>query len=125
MATNKKSAEGLDFTLRGERPQAVPVTIDGRAYGVSTNALAVSRAIRGVLVQTQAVQAAMGDPSADLDAAAESLGGASRLMAREVFGDDSMLGEGTVDVVEVTRLVGIAREAMASPAYRAAQSLAE
>ena len=59
MATNNKSGDVLSFTLRGGRPQMVPVDIDGKACGVSTNALAVTLAIKRVLTQSRAVQAAM------------------------------------------------------------------
>ncbi len=118
MATNK-SGNVLSFTLGG-RPKAVPVDIDGKACGVSTNTLAVTLAIKRVLTQTRAVQAAMGDDAADLEAEAAKLDEASRAMARDVFGDEGLLGEGTVDVAEVTRLIVIAREVMSSPAYLAA-----
>ena len=119
MATNK-SGDVLSFTLRGGRPPMVPVDIDGKACGVSTNTLAVTLAIKRVLTQTRAVQAAMGDDDADLEAEAAKLDEASRAMARDVFGDEGLLGEGTVDVADVTRLIVIAREVMSSPAYLAA-----
>lgn len=119
MATNK-SGDVLSFTLRGGRPTMVPVDIDGKACGVSTNTLAVTLAIKRVLTQTRAVQAAMGDDAADLEAEAAKLDDASRAMARDVFGDEGLLGEGTVDVADVTRLIVIAREVMSSPAYLAA-----
>ena len=124
MATNK-SGGVLSFTLRGGRPAMVPVDIDGKACGVSTNSLAVTLAIKRVLTQSRAVQAAMEGDANDLEAEAAKLDEASRAMAREVFGDEGLLGEGTVDVVEVTRLIGIARAVMSSPAYMAANGKAE
>ena len=124
MATNK-SGSVLSFTLRGVRPAMVPVDIDGKSCGVSTNTLAVTLAIKRVLTRSRAVQAAMEGDANDLEAEAAKLDEASRAMARDVFGDEGLLGEGTVDVVEVTRLIGIAREVMASPAYQAAQAVAE
>ncbi len=124
MATNKKSGD-LSFTLRGERPQSVPVTIDGQVYGFTANVSRANLAVRRVLAQVRAVQAAMEDPESDFEAASANLDEAARSMARDVFGDGGLLGEGTVDVVEVTRLMGIARDVMASPAYQAAQALAE
>ena len=125
MATNNKSGDVLSFTLRGGRPQMVPVDIDGKACGVSTNTLAVTLAIKRVLTQSRAVQAAMEGDASDLEAEAARLDEASRAMARDVFGDEGLLGGGTVDVVEVTRLIGIARAVMSSPAYQAANGKAE